>query len=403
MKIHKLLIDKIISTLTAVFTTTIYVDKAVEKAFKENRKWGSRDRRFFAETVFDCVRFRRRYWSLAGLPDEHYLNIHYLNEESIFKLWLAYFQTKTGTVPEWVPPSLTRSLSLNKTLPLAIEQSYPDWMVEIFKKFYPDEYERILKALNETAPVFLRVNEIKSTLDRVIKELALENIIAEPVKQVASALKLTEKKNVFSTQAFHKGLFEVQDGGSQMISLLLDVKQGHRVADACAGAGGKSLHIASLMKNKGKIISLDIHDRRLKDLRTRATRNGVDIIEQKVIDSQKVIKRLENSFDRVLLDVPCTGIGVLRRNPDSKWKLQPGDMKRLLETQQEILSNYSKMMKNDGKLVYATCSLFPEENELQVRKFLDANPEWRLDNQFHVRPDTSPFDGFYAACLVRAR
>lgn len=401
MKIHKLLVDKIVSTLHSVFTTTIYVDRAVEKAFKENRKWGSRDRRFFAETVFDCVRFRRRYWSMAGLPDAHYLSASFIDEESTLRLWLAYFQDKTGTIPDWVPNSVTQSLSKNKSFPFAIQQSYPDWMVDIFKKYYPNDYESILKSLNETAPVFLRVNEIRSTPEKVIKELAMEEIAAEQVKQVPSALRLAEKKNVFTTQAFHKGLFEVQDGGSQMISMLLDVKPGLRVVDACAGAGGKSLHLASLMKNKGKIISLDIHDRRLKDLRTRATRNGVDIIEQKVIDSQKVIKRYENSFDRVLLDVPCTGVGVLRRNPDTKWKLKPEDLKNLLETQREILDSYSKMMKKDGKLVYATCSLFPEENELQVQQFLAANPEWQLDNSFYVRPDKTPFDGFYAACLVR--
>jgi 16S rRNA (cytosine967-C5)-methyltransferase len=245
------------------------------------------------------------------------------------------------------------------------------------------------------------VNEIKSNIDQVIKELGNEGIAVEPVKQVPGALKLIEKKNVFSTQAFHKGFFEVQDAGSQMISLLLDVRPGMRVVDACAGAGGKSLHIASQMKNKGKIISLDINDRRLKELRGRATRNGVDIIEQKVIDSQKVIKRFENSFDRVLLDVPCTGVGVIRRNPDAKWKLKKSDLENLMETQKEILSTYSQMMKKDGKLVYATCSLFPQENENQVKDFLEKNPNWQLDNQFHVRPDKTLFDGFYAACLVR--
>lgn len=186
-----------------------------------------------------------------------------------------------------------------------------------------------------------------------------------------------------------------------MIGHLLDVRAGMRVVDACAGAGGKSLQIASLMKNKGKIISLDVHDRRLKDLRVRATRNGVDIIEQKVIDSQKVIKRLENSFDRVLLDVPCTGSGVFRRNPDAKWKLKKEDLSNLVDTQKEILNNYSKMLKKDGRLVYATCSLFPQENENQVQEFLASHSEWKLDNEFHVRPDKTPFDGFYAAALVR--
>ncbi len=388
-------------TLVSIFTQTVYADKAIERVFKENRKWGSRDRRFFAEAVYDCVRFRRRYWSLAGLDDHDYATPEKITDANIFRLWLAYFKEKTGTTPEWAPSSAVQALALNKKLPFAVDQSFPDWIVETFKEFYPNDFEAILKSLNETAPIFLRVNEIKSNVDQVVRVLSEEGIAVEPVKQVPSALRLTEKKNVFSTQAFHKGFFEVQDGGSQMISLLMDVRPGMRVVDACAGAGGKSLHLASLMKNKGKIISLDINDRRLKELRGRATRNGVDIIEQKVIDSQKVIKRFENSFDRVLLDVPCTGAGVIRRNPDAKWKLKKSDLQNLIQTQKEILDSYSVMMKKDGKLVYATCSLFPEENELQVKSFLASHPEWSLDNEFHVRPDKTSFDGFYAACLVR--
>lgn len=401
MKIHKLLVDKIVVTLISIFTETIYADKAIERVFKDNRKWGSRDRRFFAESVYDCVRFRRRYWSLAGMNDQDYLDPKAINDHSIFRLWLAYFKDKTGQTPEWAHQSAVQAINLSKTLPLAVEHSFPDWIVETFKQYYPNDYEKILKSLNDTAPIFLRVNEIKSNLDQVIKALKEEDVSVEPVRQVPNALRLSEKKNVFSTQAFHKGFFEVQDGGSQMISLLMDVRPGMRVVDACAGAGGKSLHLASLMKNKGKIISLDINDRRLKELRGRATRNGVDIIEQKVIDSQKVIKRFENSFDRVLLDVPCTGAGVIRRNPDAKWKLKKDDLQNLIQTQREILGSYSQMMKKDGKLVYATCSLFPEENELQVKHFLAENPNWKLDNEFYVRPDTTPFDGFYAACLVR--
>lgn len=401
MKIHKLVVDKIVTTLIAVFCENVYADKAIERVFKENRKWGSRDRRFFAEAIFDCVRFRRRYWSLAGLDDADYLTPERVNNSTVFRLWLVYFIEKTGQTPEWVSKDTIQELTINKKLPFAVEHSFPDWMVEEFKSAYPNDYESILKALNQPAPIFLRVNEIKSDVRTVVKELASEEIEAEPVNDPPTAIKLAERKNVFSTQAFHKGFFEVQDGGSQMISLLLDAKPGMRVVDACAGAGGKSLHIASMMKNKGKIISLDITDRRLKELRGRATRNGVDIIEIKVIDSQKVIKRYEGSFDRVLLDVPCTGAGVVRRNPDTKWKLKKSDLQNLMQTQREILGSYSQMMKKDGKLVYATCSLFPAENELQVRHFLENNADWKLEKEFHVRPDTTQFDGFYAACLVR--
>ncbi len=400
-KIHKHLVDKIVETLVVIFNGTIYADKAIERAFKENRKWGSRDRRFFAESVYDCVRFRRRYWSLAGLKDDRFLDLDQLSAGSIFRLWLSYFIDKNGSAPDWAKNDSRDFLPKTTEFSFSIEQSFPDWMVDEFKSYYPNDFKTILTALNDTAPTFLRVNEIKSTTDKVISALAQEDIKVEVVSQIPSALKLAEKRNVFSTKAFQSGYFEVQDGGSQMVTHLLDVRPGMRVVDACAGAGGKSLHIASLMKNKGKIICLDINERRLKDLRIRATRNGVDIIEQKIIDSQKVIKRFEKSFDRVLLDVPCTGSGVLRRNPDAKWKLKKSDLDNLMETQREILQSYSQMLKSDGKLVYATCSLFPEENEKQVQQFLAANADWQLENEFHIRPDTSSFDGFYGAALTR--
>ena len=172
----------------------------------------------------------------------------------------------------------------------------------------------------------------------------------------------------------------MQDLGSQKIGPFLKIEPGQRVIDACAGAGGKSLHLACLMKNKGKIIALDIYDRKLDELRTRAKRNGVDIIETRLIENTKVIKRLEKAADRVLLDVPCSGLGVLRRNPDKKWKVNGADIDRLTELQWQILTGYSDMTKPGGYLVYATCSLLPSENERQVQRFMsERGTDWELE------------------------
>jgi 16S rRNA (cytosine967-C5)-methyltransferase len=183
----------------------------------------------------------------------------------------------------------------------------------------------------------------------------------------------------------------------------MDLRPGLRVADACAGAGGKSLHIAALMKNKGKLISMDIHEWKLKELKIRAARNKVDIIETKLIESNKTIKRLENSFDRVLLDVPCSGTGVLRRNPDTKWKLSENEISRLCDLQKEILVHYSKMLKPNGKLVYATCSILNRENEDQVNWFLkqEAGKSFNLEKSLRVWPHRDGFDGFFAALLSK--
>jgi len=216
-------------------------------------------------------------------------------------------------------------------------------------------------------------------------------------------IKLTKRKNVFITQAFKKGFFEVQDAASQMVAPLLDLKPGLRVADACAGAGGKSLHMAALMKNKGKIISMDIHEWKLKALKVRAARDGVDIIETKLIESNKTVKRLENTFDRILLDVPCSGLGVLRRNPDTKWKLSLEEIARLTDLQKEIISQYSKMSRVGGIMVYATCSILHRENEEQVQWFLNSEmgKNWTLKKEMRVWPHIDKFDGFYAAVLVK--
>jgi 16S rRNA (cytosine967-C5)-methyltransferase len=174
------------------------------------------------------------------------------------------------------------------------------------------------------------------------------------------------------------------------------------VIDACAGAGGKTLHLATLMKNKGRIIALDVHGYKLKELRKRATRNGVDNIEERVIEGSQTIKRYTASADRVLLDVPCSGTGVLRRNPDAKWKLSDAEIERLIALQAEILRSHSRMVKPGGKLVYATCSILPSENEKQIKSFLaEHGSEWTLENQIHLRPDKQGFDGFYAARLIR--
>jgi 16S rRNA (cytosine967-C5)-methyltransferase len=216
------------------------------------------------------------------------------------------------------------------------------------------------------------------------------------------ALLLNERRNVFRTKAFGQGFFEVQDASSQLVAPFLQAEPGMRVIDACAGAGGKSLHLAAIMKNKGKIIALDTEQWKLKELRRRAKRNGVDIIEARDISSSKVIKRLHDKADRLLLDVPCSGLGVLKRNPDAKWKLQPEYIDNLKNIQANILSEYSAMLKPDGIMVYATCSILPGENQMQVERFLsENNNRFSLLEQKFISPAESGFDGFYMARIIR--
>jgi 16S rRNA (cytosine967-C5)-methyltransferase len=176
-----------------------------------------------------------------------------------------------------------------------------------------------------------------------------------------------------------------------------------KVVDACAGAGGKTLHLASLMENKGQIIAMDIYESKLKKLKIRARRNGAHNIELKVIDSTKPIKKLYGKADRLLIDAPCSGLGVLRRNPDAKWKLQPEFIENIKKVQSEVLEKYSKMVKPGGKMVYATCSVLPSENQDQVEKFLtsEAGKDFKFVKDKKILAHKSGFDGFYMAQLEK--
>jgi len=248
----------------------------------------------------------------------------------------------------------------------------------------------------------LRANRLQATPAEVTAALAKDHILTEPI--AADALLVTERRNLFATSAFRKGLFEVQDFSSQQAAPTLEVAPGHTVIDACAGAGGKSLHLAALMENKGQLISLDIHEWKLDELKKRARRNGVSNLETRAITSTKIIKRLYDRADRLLLDVPCSGLGVLRRNPDAKWKLSQDFLDRVVKEQLDIISSYSRMVKPGGKMVYATCSILPRENDEQIAAFLasEAGAEWTLEYKHTFLPQVEGYDGFFVSRLVRA-
>lgn len=404
LKFHRHLVEQIVMAVEEIFTQSRYADKVIERFMKTQRKWGSRDRRFFAESVYEIVRWWRYLGALAGFDPS--LGDVKITHAQILRLWAAWCFETYGQIPDWedfrdFDPRVLRERKAAITS-VAVRESVPEWLYDYGKRELGEEWDDILRAMNQPAEVYLRANTLKNSRDELLKKLAAEEIVAAAVPGVDNGVKLVERANVFSTEAFKQGLFEVQDGASQMVAPLLQVEPGQRVIDACAGAGGKSLHLAALMQNKGKIISMDIHDWKLEDLKERARRNRVDIIETRVIDSTKVIKRLEASADRLLLDVPCSGLGTLRRNPDKKWKISVDEIQRLQVLQSELLAGYSKMVKPGGLMVYATCSMMPSENEAQVRKFLETNgSQWTLIREMNLLPNRDGFDGFYGALLKR--
>ena len=374
-----------------------YADKVLERLLKAHKKWGSADRQVVSEIFYDIVRWKKRL--------EYYMG-EGTKPSNIYNLILAYLlwkKVKYKKFDEFDGIKIGRILSKldKKTFPTkAIEHSLPDWLAGLFEKELGAKWEKEMSALNEQAPVILRANSLKISAENLVEILKEEGVNSFVLRGYPDAVQLEEKKNVFLTSAFKEGFFEVQDASSQKIAELLDVKEGMRVVDACAGAGGKTLHIAALMKNKGQIIALDIYEWKLAELKRRAKRAGAFNIETRFIEDNKVIKRLHNTADRLLIDAPCSGLGVLKRNPDSKWKIDEDFINRIKTEQENILQNYSKILKKGGKMVYATCSILPSENGEQVRKFLAENTEFALVKEENIMPSDG-YDGFYMALIER--
>ncbi len=399
MRLHRTLVFAVIDALNLIFNENEYADKVVQKTLKRDKRWGSRDRKFIAETIYEMVRWKRLYNEIAGTK------YHYTTE-NLWKNFTVWAVLKGYKLPDWVQFEGTPTRRIKGKFDelqgqRKFKESIPDWLDELGLKELGKSWDAEIHELNQKARVILRTNTLKTTKEKLQKILLAEDVETEFIPKQHDALVLTERKNVFLTDAFKKGLFEVQDASSQLVAPFLEVKPGMRVIDTCAGAGGKTLHLASLMENKGQIIALDIYSSKLKELKRRAKRDGAHNIDTRPIESTKTIKKLKNSADRVLIDAPCSGLGVIKRNPDSKWKLQPEFIEKIKETQAEILSNYSKMVKPGGKLVYATCSILPSENENQIEKFLKENSDFKLVNENKVSPVKSGFDGFYMALLEK--
>ena len=397
--LYKNLVEGVVSALDLIYNEQYYADKIVEKTLKSNKKWGGRDRRFIAEAIYECVRWKRLYDEIAET------NNHF-SISNIWKIVGVYVVINEFQIPAWNEfEGLNKELIFQKYKSFqqvrAIRESIPDWLDELGIEELQDQWDSEIHALNQKAEVILRVNTLKVSVEELQTQLENEGIHTELLIHYPDALQLKNRANIFRTLAFKNGLFEMQDASSQLVAPFLEVSPGMRVVDACAGAGGKTLHLASLMENKGQLIALDIYEQKLEDLRKRAKRNSVYNIETRFISSSKTIKKLKNSADRLLIDAPCSGLGVIRRNPDAKWKLNKNQIEQIKVTQKELLDQYCDILKTGGKMVYATCSILPSENEKQVTSFLEKHLEFKLLKELKVSPSKSGFDGFYMALIEK--
>lgn len=402
MRLHRNLTFAVIDSIRDIFNEGVYADKAVEKALKRDKRWGARDRKFVAETIYEIVRWNRLYAEIAEVKTPY-------KRDDIWRIFSVWCILRGIALPDWnqigdVPVRRIKGRFDELSKIRKYRESVPDWMDELgVSELGEALWSKEIAAQNQQADVILRTNTLNISKEMLQKKLRTENVITEFITNHPDALRLTERANIFKTEAFHNGFFEVQDASSQLVAAFLEVEPGMKVVDTCAGAGGKTLHLASLMGNKGQIIAMDIYESKLKKLKVRARRNKAHNIDMRVIDSTKPIKKLYNKADRVLIDAPCSGLGVIRRNPDSKWKLQPEFIENIKKVQQEVLQSYSKMVKPGGKMVYATCSILPSENRKQVDKFLtsESGKEFTFVKEKNVFAHISGFDGFYMALLEK--
>ncbi|MFT5963502.1 MAG: 16S rRNA (cytosine967-C5)-methyltransferase [Flavobacterium sp.] len=402
MRLHRNLVYTTIDSLNAIFNEGEYADKVVARALKKDKRWGSSDRKFVAETIYEVVRWKRLYAEIAEVKEP-------FDRDNLWRIFAVWAVLRGYPIPDWrqlegTPERKIKGRFDELSKVRTLKESIPDWMDELGAKELGEKvWATEIAAQNQPAKVVLRVNTLKTTKENLRAILMDLNIDTDTLKNQPDALVLKERANVFMTDVFKQGFFEVQDANSQLVAAFLDVKPGMRIVDTCAGAGGKTLHIAALMENKGQLIAMDLYESKLKQLKIRAKRDGAFNIEYRIIDTTKVIKKLHQKADRVLIDAPCSGLGVLKRNPDAKWKLKPEFIDNMRKIQSEVLESYSKIVKPGGKMVYATCSILPSENQEQIERFLttEIGKEFNFIKDQKILASESGFDGFYMALLER--
>ena len=392
------ILNSLYQSLIEVYDKLKHADRVIDKYFRANPKWSAEEKKLYAESLYEIIR-HRRLLEFISENEDHWKSI------GVYFLKIGYKLPQRREFDGLTIENIKLRQSLQKTT--AIEFSIPDWVDQLGQSEFSERWPKILAALNEAPSVFIRANRLKTDVDKLLLELKKDQIKCEKYNSknltAHDCIKVLDRSRLFSSKAYREGLFEMQDVGSQTIAPLLQLSENLNVVDACAGSGGKTLHIAGLMKNQGHILSMDVQPQKLKDLSERVFKAGVEIVRTKTIESNKTIEKLKNQFERVLLDVPCSGFGVLKRNPDSKWKSSPQELEGLIKLQRDILCQYTQMCKQDGLVVYATCSIFKAENEEQIKWFLNSKQGvgWQLLSEHRIWPDVHGCDGFYAAVLKK--
>ena len=442
-------IGHVTELIDVIQKSSIPADRVVARFFIERRYLGARDRRVISEMTYAIFRHAYR---IERLIQETLERLTIAVPPVYPKIWMvAAFAVGIMNDPpektieeigsQWNvgndagvridPLVFCRMIESHRDLKfvqedpterLCVRYSFPRWMVETWIAQYGhEETEKLCEASHHQAPLTLRVNTLKTTIDDCQRRLAGEGIETTRTSLSPFGLVVPKRVNFSALNSFKEGLFEIQDEGSQIVSLLAGPQPSDIVVDACAGGGGKSLHLAALMQNQGTIHAIDIGEQRLKELARRSKRAGADIIIQRLVDAEApVADDLVLSAALVLVDAPCSGSGTIRRNPLLKWRITEAGVTGYIRMQRELLDRYSRCARVGGTVVYATCSLFHRENEDVVIDFLKDHPEfvvqksrplldrWGIgtlggDEYLRLLPSVHGTDGYFAAALSRER
>lgn len=398
-------------------------DAIVSRFFRDHRGFGPRERATMAETVYTVLRKKLLFDHMApsgsGPKERRLAILGFYGPGDFLRSALTEQETSWLDQCEKIKP---------EDLMERHRHNLPDWLVEPLKAQLGADFWPLVASFNQGAGLDLRVNTFKAKRDEVQKALAASGIKAVATPFSPWGLRIAGKPALNKHEAFMRGDFEVQDEGSQLLSMLLDAKRGEMVVDFCAGAGGKTLAIGAAMRSTGRLYAFDTSAGRLDAFKSRLARSGLSNVHPAAIAHERDdrVKRLAGKIDRVLVDAPCTGMGTLRRNPDLKWRQTLQAVDEMAVKQAAILQSAARLVKSGGRLVYATCSVLPQENEVIAQAFSAANPDFTQlpvgevlaglkvenapslcsggeDNQAYLRlwPHRHHTDGFFAAVWQR--
>jgi 16S rRNA (cytosine967-C5)-methyltransferase len=391
-------------------------DTTLSRYFKDHPRLGGRERGAIAESVYNVLRNKNFYtdFSEAGGGAT-------MRRLTLLGMADAVGLDSLGGLSEDEVAWVTRILEIDrKVMHKSSRSNMPKWLFEKLVEQYGEaESLELADALNQPAPLDLRVNTLKANRDDVIAKLAEAPIRATPTPFAPQGLRVLQKPQLQNLPLFKDGHIEVQDEGSQLLSALVAAKRGEMVVDFCAGAGGKTLSLGATMRNTGRLYAFDVSEKRLTKLKPRLARSGLSNVHPVVIahELDVKIKRLAGKIDRVLVDAPCSGLGTLRRNPDVKWRQKPEAIGELQVKQAAILDGAARLVKGGGRLVYATCSVLEDENEFIAKQFLESHPDFELvpmnkalaeqkielemGDYLKLLPHKHQTDGFFAAVFER--